>query len=38
LVIGLEISKYKQISISYENPILNQLQEKEKNNLDIINL
>lgn len=38
VVVAVEISKYKQISITYENPILNQLKEKEKESLDIKNL
>lgn len=28
---GIEISKYKQVCISYENPINSEMQEKEKN-------
>lgn len=34
----IEISKYKQIHISYENLILSQIQDKEKTNIDRTNL
>jgi hypothetical protein len=34
----LEISKYKQIMLSYENPILSEINDKEKNQFNSINL